>query len=393
MTPDLPALRAREIMTVMRRSAAPASLSFPVRPLRAAALLTLALGCGGNAPATAPEDDGADDVDAPLPGGRGGRGGTSGGPATGGTSGAPGVGGGAGGTSGTGGTVGAGGTSGTGGTSGAGGTAGTSGGGGDAGASTDARAAAPDVAPVDASPAGDAAPPGPAVGCPADAIVCDDFESQTAGSRPAGKWRSLTSAGGAVVADEKHAFSGKRALLFTAPAARKPEARIQPLGWAPFAKDDLWGRMMLYFEQVPGRAPGTPAHFALVRGEGAGLVWARIGGSNQDGAAAVWGANYFGNGCDQGRSSRTQLPKGKWVCYEWHWRRTDNAWAVWVDGAPIRELTFTQGANASCWKVPVINTMNFGWIQEHATSSPLALWMDDVALAEKRLGCPPPGGR
>jgi len=79
------------------------------------------------------------------------------------------------------------------------------------------------------------------------------------------------------------------------------------------------------------------------------------------------------------------------MCYEWSWDRPTNGWALWIDGKPNYRLTFTQassGDSAACWGVTPVAGISLGWMQDHATTSPLAMWIDDVAIAEHRIGCP-----
>jgi hypothetical protein len=262
----------------------------------------------------------------------------------------------------------------------------------DAGSGGGAGSTALDAGAGRPSDAGATIDAGPVIGswpCSTEPL-CDDFEAQPLGQKPAGAW-TVTMAGSAssgqvVRVDDKHAFSGKQSIFFGT-SSGAPYAYISPKPFAKWPSQTMFGRMMLYFEDVPGGNP--PAHAPIVRGTGDNGVAVHFGARNGPaGMTNVYALTFTPNQCDTNRVGSIALPKNRWFCYEWMWRRDTGEWALWTDGAvaPVMEFRATGGA---CWRVPTIDAMDFGWMQNHEATQKLSMWMDAVALSgSARLGCP-----
>jgi hypothetical protein len=236
-------------------------------------------------------------------------------------------------------------------------------------------------------------------------IFCEDFESLTLGGMPSGAWRTRraqygSAAGDVVRVDDKHAFSGKQSVFFGS-SAGGPSSTINPTAWKPWAADELYGRIMLYFEDIPGRVAGQPDHAPIVRGSGpvagGGNAAVHIGANNLPMGRAAPYSLFFGLGCDTARTAqKVEFAKGRWLCYEWLWNRKTNGFASWLDGAALMGLEFTKASAQSggaCWTVPQVTSMDFGWLQNHATTDKLSMWLDAIAISDKRVGCPEGAGR
>jgi hypothetical protein len=69
---------------------------------------------------------------------------------------------------------------------------------------------------------------------------------------------------------------------------------------------------------------------------------------------------------------------------------TDNRVELWFDGVAQPDLTVStrsHGGNPVDFIFPQFNTVKFGWQLYQQNDGAHDLWMDDIALATKRIGC------
>jgi hypothetical protein len=253
--------------------------------------------------------------------------------------------------------------------------------------------------------AGAAAGAGGATPGPCGALVCDDFEAYPAGQVPDKTvWTSQTMSGAAISIDDTKARAGKKSVKIVVAGGDGGVGMIGRSDRSIFpAKDQVYARMMVWLQNAPSgsghwvwmqtRGPlatetNNAANFG-VYGTGAHpaqLQSTFIAQSNDNPLAAdCW--DY---------SSRA-VPTGKWTCVEWHLDAAKNAQEVWYDGQAVPELTFTSepGGSHGClgnvtggkWPIQQLIAMNFGWTHYHQLSG-TTLWIDDVAIDTKRIGCP-----
>jgi polysaccharide lyase-like protein len=257
---------------------------------------------------------------------------------------------------------------------------------------------------------GDTPAPQRFAGC-TGALICDDFEAQTAASAPSGSWTTNQN-GGTVTVDTTRAFSGTQSVLASTPAAmayKSAMARFDsPL--LPLASNSIYGRMMFYLES----APATSVHWTFIDGSGqvedaAGSYTAvyRYGGQLPVMGGTQFMANYEtpdhystpgkGPSTDCYQQATGQLtPVGKWACAEWHFDGPTNSMQFWLDGREIQGL-FMDGTGDGCgdqpndytWIAPVFTRIQVGW-ESYQADEARSLWIDDVALSEERIGCPAP---
>lgn len=86
------------------------------------------------------------------------------------------------------------------------------------------------------------------------------------------------------------------------------------------------------------------------------------------------------------------VTEDEWQCFEWKFDPTDNRVAVWIDGVANPELTAStteHGGNDVPFVLPTVDTVKIGWqlYQGGTTPGAFDLWIDDIALSTKRLGC------
>ncbi len=272
-------------------------------------------------------------------------------------------------------------------------------GGGDAAAA--GRDGAAERGGTDDATARDAVRPdgAPLVGLQCDAArFCDDFESYTAGVKPAGGW----TVNGAVVVDVTKAFSGSKAIVIRGPASSETTGVIsRGRGILPFDSNTIYGRMMVWLTAAPpggvhwdsiwatGRIPDTTVRAQY-----------RYGGARER-IIAVYDTSARPNP-DCNRSSQTKFPVQRWACLQWQFDGspdglggTRNEARLWVDGKPLNDATVVRTGNGCVsaprtteWKAPIFDTFQVGWLNYQVSSVPIEMWIDDVAFDEKPVSCP-----
>jgi hypothetical protein len=231
----------------------------------------------------------------------------------------------------------------------------------------------------------------------ATAIFCDDFESYTAGGAPKGPWKVTTNQGTLSV-DTTHAHSGKNAVHALTTGAQAYESAYMGLVGKPVfpvPNNGFFGRMLMYATQ----APADVVHWTIIQGEGP------VPGQNITNAVYRYGGQYnlrFMANYDSGPAksdcwhhSKTTIPLNRWACVEWQFDGPTSTLRFWLDGQPVDDLTVV-GKGDGCiahdtmdnWYAPTFNAVRLGW--EHYQQGPGEVWIDDVAIDAKRVGCPAP---
>lgn len=158
----------------------------------------------------------------------------------------------------------------------------------DAGRSPDAPFVSADAArTLDALPA-------PTLGCEGR-IVCEDFEDEALGGAPGAPWEvSLERA--TMEVSSGRAVSGSRALQIQIEGGegnyRRAYLSVSGAPFFPLVRNEMWGRMMLFAESLPGA--GQHVHWTNISAEGPipgrdGVTSLyRYGGMNDD----RWLANF-----------------------------------------------------------------------------------------------------
>ena len=253
-------------------------------------------------------------------------------------------------------------------------------------------AAAATVLTLGAAAAGvpaDAAGPAHHGTCARTLLFCEDFERLPPGGPSTLNWGVDTRNGTLTVerADRHnqvlhvHTVDNGRAFLrvddFAAPGNR------------------FYGRMRLRVDAFP-TAPDW-AHFTLVEATGAGSpeVVRPIGGQYAPTVPGVfWGVGADGGPTGDWTNWRESAPavEDRWQCFEWTLDPADNRVAVWIDGTANPELTAStteHGGNDVPFVLPAVNTVKIGWQLYQAGTTPgqFDIWIDDIALSTRRLGC------
>jgi hypothetical protein len=244
---------------------------------------------------------------------------------------------------------------------------------------------------------------GAAVGvalCPEGSLFCDDFEDAAAGALTA-PWR--TSVNQATVnVDAVQAFSGTQAVHVNAPQEGTYHRGYFALDQSnyPGAEQEMYGRAMVYLADYTNAA----VHWTFIQGEGRAAdnthnALYRYGGQHQNGAQLM--ANYETTppvATDCWDHSASVLPKAEWTCVEWHFTVATNDMQFWMNDTEISDIHVTDRgegcvgqALAGQWLAPpAFETLYLGWEHYQQSVNPIDVWMDDVVVDTKRVGCPAP---
>ena len=225
--------------------------------------------------------------------------------------------------------------------------------------------------------------------CTRHLLFCEDFERLPRGGPSTLNWGVDTRNGTLTVERDRrgnqvlhvHTVDNGRAFLrvddFAAPGNR------------------FYGRMRLRVDAFP-TAPDW-AHFTLVEATGTGSseVVRPIGGQYAPTVPGIfWGVGADGGPTGDWTNWRESAPvvEDTWQCFEWKLDAAGNRVAVWIDGVANPELTAStkqHGGNDVPFILPRVNTVKIGWqlYQGGTTPGAFDLWIDDIALSTKRLGC------
>lgn len=236
-------------------------------------------------------------------------------------------------------------------------------------------------------------------------LFTDDFEHHAAGQLPGAPWKEETYKSGSVIAiDTGHAFSGKQAMHVLNPGGtdkRRGYVAIHLAGPLPQLQPAMFGRVMVWLDQPPQGSPA--AQWTLLQGEGRSAddrynsIY-RLGLLHQGGTQFM--ANFettppVRTNCMQ-QSTRT-LPQRRWACVEWHMSVATNELQFWIDGEEITHVKGRAAAGDACrghdlrdeWLAPPrFDSFYLGAERYGFAPNDQDVWLDDVALSTRRVGCP-----
>ena len=244
----------------------------------------------------------------------------------------------------------------------------------------------------------------------ADHLFTDDFESHASGQLPGKPWSEETYKSGAVITvDTAHAFSGQQALhIFTPRGAkyRRGYVAIHLAHPVPEAMPGMYGRARVYLDEAPVSLPGAPpVHWTLLQGEGRSAddrynsIY-RLGVEGQGGTQLM--ANFETTPpvtTDCKLNSPEKLPVRRWACVEWHMDVASNEMQFWLDGRKVVRVAGKPGMAGACrgddlqgeWLAPPkFDSFYIGFERYADSVNDQNLWIDDVALSTKRVGCSTP---
>jgi hypothetical protein len=236
-------------------------------------------------------------------------------------------------------------------------------------------------------------------------LFTDDFEHHAAWQIPGAPWTEETNESGSVIeVDSWHAFSGKQSLHVlnrSGTDKRRGYVAIHLGGFFPQLQPAMFGRVMVFLDRPPRGSPAP--QWTLLQGEGRSAddrynsIY-RLGLLHQGGTQFM--ANFettppVRTNCMQ-QSTRT-LPQHRWACVEWHFSVATNELRFWVDGEEITHVTGRATAGDACrghdlrdeWLAPPrFDSFYLGAERYGFADNDQHLWLDDVALSTRRVGCP-----
>jgi hypothetical protein len=224
------------------------------------------------------------------------------------------------------------------------------------------------------------------------ALVCDDFEANAAGASPA-MWNvDIGPAGaGTVKVDTTRAFSGTKALRITVASQQDHDrAFITRSLTGLLPSNAFFGRMMIWVVATP---PGN-VHWDNIRAQGVipgGTLQAQYNYGGGSSTGNLMG-NYYTTSSDCWKTSKSKLTTGRWACVEWQYDGTSDELRYWLDNQAVADLTVLQKGDGctgtNLWRAPTFEKLSLGWYNAQASPVPIEMWMDDVAIDTKRVGCP-----
>jgi hypothetical protein len=235
----------------------------------------------------------------------------------------------------------------------------------------------------------------------------DGFENHAVGKAPGTPWKEESYDTGVLIrVDEARAFSGSRALHVTAPRGakyRRGYVAIHLGGPLPQLQSGFHGRAMVWLDAAPRALPGAPpVHWTLLQGEGRSAddrynsIY-RLGLEERDGTQ--WMANFETTPpvtTDCKRQSKLRLPVKRWACVEWRFDVASDSLEFWLDGKRITRVAGRAGASACRgddlageWRAPPrFDSLYIGLERYADSANDQDLWIDDVELSTRRVGCP-----
>ena len=223
--------------------------------------------------------------------------------------------------------------------------------------------------------------------------LCEDFES---GTLDKATW---TVNGNAPVIDGVQHARGSKALHITLNG--NGLSTIKETKTFPEPKNTYYGRIFVYFNQLP-TSPGMPyAHWTFIAGSGtmvSGEI--RVSGQLQN------GVNHFGVGTDNrvdpmGTGDWTNsdndpmgmakpVPAKSWACIEWMHKGDTNETRFWWDAVEHPSLytsSTMHGGNNFPYILPQFTNVWVGWQEYQPSTENFELWIDEIAIDKERIGC------
>jgi hypothetical protein len=183
-------------------------------------------------------------------------------------------------------------------------------------------------------------------------------------------------------------FSGKQSLkLGLSNAKGDTKAQMAFAGpLLPLPANDVFGRAMVWLSKNPGNHWDLATVFGTDPPEDDDAKIQYTLGSMGGHLMAVYQPG------DDSVDSTTQLPAGKWVCLEWEFKgAADGTHLIrfQMDGKLIDKGEITKGGpGKGDWKATTWKSMKVGFIVFSGVAGAFDMWMDDVAVSDKPIGCP-----
>ncbi len=248
------------------------------------------------------------------------------------------------------------------------------------------------VTPTEIDASSDGSAPGTSVlgGLPCQAELCEGFEGVALGSPPnPALWTSAPK----IIVDGLHPALGTKQSMHL-PAVGAGGGFATEMTKIPGGGKTFYGRFFFWFDRLPLEKPGSLYHWTMVSPKGGGMDL-RIGGHvERDGLNWVR-FNPGGMGGETGLSDLTAVMDAKqWYCMEFFFDTPNNESRIWLNGQERPVLHWKDSVPG--WQFPPggITSISFGFVEYQGAATPFELFIDEIALDSKRIGCaaplPPP---
>ena len=222
------------------------------------------------------------------------------------------------------------------------------------------------------------------------ALFCESFEDIDDGAPPNPAIWTRTS--NDIVVDSTRAANGGKKSLHIPPLLSGAKYIRENKTLAAMGKT-FYGRVFFWIEQQPVEIPATLYHWTLLEADeddsiNAGRVL-RLGGHIEASGTNWLRFNFetHGNPGETGLSDQNLVvtPK-RWYCAEFYYSLPDNEARFWLDGVEDPKLHW-KGPMGAYMFPAAIAWMTFGWAEYQAARTPWEVWIDEIALDTKKIGC------
>lgn len=233
-------------------------------------------------------------------------------------------------------------------------------------------------------------------GCPAGAVICDDFEDGTLS-----QW-NINQQGGTLSVGTAFANSGTKALLVdTQPGSNNHGGYIRATGAPlfPLPNNVIYGRAMVLYEGVNGKIPTQHTDIVRAADASSNVPFYNLGsqtnsGSKQEEILLNYYVSYPDEDCWVRPSPGYKINAQEWMCWEWHFDGNTNQLKFYINGDLEVDLTeYGDGCVDQAqhvWDAPEFGSFQIGaYISEGGATENQKIWIDDVAVGTSGLlGCP-----
>jgi hypothetical protein len=220
----------------------------------------------------------------------------------------------------------------------------------------------------------------------AELLFCEDFQSLPPGGATSLKWGVDTKHGTLTVEKGRR---GQKVLHVHTERNGRAFLKVDDFA-AP--GNSFYGRVRLKADAFP-RKPDW-VHYTLIEATGQGPEIVRpLGGQYVPTLGkALWGVGADGGPTGDWTNWQESAPSREdvWQCVEWRMDASDNRIELWFDGVAQPDLTVSttnHGGNDVDFLFPRFDTVKLGWQLYQPNEGSYDLWMDDIALDVKRIGC------